>query len=131
MSPVTEFRSREAQAFREGLGRPEVVQERFLLEQVVRPNEACEFGRRHDFAAIRTVEDYRRAVPVARYEAFDAAIERIVQGEQGVLTTAKVKRFFLTSGSTAKAKYIPVTSALVRNKSRAFGIYWSAVFEDH
>ena len=59
-------------------------------------------------------------------------IDRIVHGgEQGILTTAPVKRFFLTSGSTAKSKYIPVTSMFIRNKSRAFGIYWSAVFEQH
>ena len=52
-------------------------------------------------------------------------------GETNVLTSAPVKRYFLTSGSTSKPKHIPVTSSLIRDKSRAFGIYWSLVHAHH
>jgi len=129
---ITEYRSREAQTFLQGLQDPKPVQERLLLDQIVAPNVDCEFGRRHGFAGIRSVEDFRRAIPIANYEALSPMIDRIaLQGEQGVLTTEPVKRFFMTSGSTAKSKYIPVTSSFVRAKSRAFGIYWAAVFEQH
>lgn len=127
-----EFRSREAQQFIAGLSRPEEVQQRFLLQQVIQPNAGSEFGRRAGFDRIESIADYQRAVPIGNYDAFSPMIDRIVHGgEQGLLTTAPVKRFFLTSGSTAKSKYVPVTSAFVSAKSRAFGIYWSAVFEQH
>jgi hypothetical protein len=126
-----EFRSREAQAFLAGLERPDVVQDQVLRSLVVDPNVECEFGRRHGFAKIASIADYRRAVPIRKYDGFAADIERLVAGEQGVLTTEPVKRFFLTSGSTATAKYVPVTNAFVRAKSRAFGVYWAEVFARH
>ncbi|MBC8072103.1 MAG: GH3 auxin-responsive promoter family protein [Deltaproteobacteria bacterium] len=129
MNPA-DFRSREANAFLAGLQQPERVQDE-LLRKLLAANADCEFGRAHGFAGIDDFAAYQRAVPVAKYEAFEPAIERIVAGEQGVLTTEPVKRFFLTSGSMAKSKYIPVTNTLVRAKSRAFGVYWAEVFARH
>ena len=126
------FASREAQSFLASLGDPERVQAEFLREQILRPNLECELGRRHRFDTITTVEDYRRALPISTYDGFAELIERAVQGgEQGLLTSEPIKRFFLTSGSTSRSKYIPVTNRFVRNKSRTFGIYWSLVFASH
>lgn len=125
------FASREAEQFFRGLAEPAAVQRTILLDRIIGPNADCEFGRRHDFASIRSEEDFRRAVPIRRYDGFDPWVDRIVHGEQGVLTSEPVKRFFMTSGSTAKAKYIPVTRSFIQTKSRAFGIYWSRVFDDH
>lgn len=126
------FASREAQTFLASLAEPERVQQRFLEEQILAPNRECEFGRRHGFDKIETLEEYRRAVPIQRYDGFAELIERTVQsGEQGLLTGEPVKRFFLTSGSTSRSKYIPVTNRFVRNKSRTFGVYWSMVFGAH
>lgn len=126
------FASREAQSFLASLEEPERVQAEFLREQVLAPNLECELGRRHAFDKIVTVEDYRRAVPISTYDGFADLIERTVQGgEQGLVTGDPIKRFFLTSGSTSRSKYIPVTNRFVRNKSRTFGIYWSLVFAAH
>ncbi len=78
------------------------------------------------------MEEFRRCTPVAGYGAFSAAIDKMVlAGEQGLLTTEPVRRFFLTSGSSAKSKYIPITRSLLRAKSRAFSIFWSSVYETH
>jgi GH3 auxin-responsive promoter len=125
------FAAREAQLFLEGLKTPEKVAEETLLEKIVRPNAASEIGRLHGFGGIASIEDYRRRVPIRGYEDFRPFIERMVEGEEGVLFTEPIRRFFLTSGSTAKPKYVPVTSSFVRDKSRAFGIYWSLVFDQH
>jgi len=126
-----EFRSREAQNFLAGLARPDAVQDELLLRTIIGGNVESEFGREHGFASIASFADYQRAVPIRKYEGFESRIDRIVAGEQNVLTTEPVKRFFLTSGSTAKSKYIPVTNTFVRSKSRAFGVYWSEVFARH
>jgi hypothetical protein len=126
------FASREADAFLSSLAEPEAVQQQLLLSAMVAPNADCEFGRRHAFAKIRTVADYQAAVPIANYDDFAGAIDRMVhRSEQGLLTAEPVKRFFLTSGSTQRSKYIPVTRSFIRAKSRTFGIYWSLVFRDH
>ena len=126
------FASREAQTFLASLAEPERVQQRFLEEQIIAPNLDCEVGRRFGFAGIKTLADYRRAVPIQRYDDFAELVERTVQhGEQGLLTGEPIKRFFLTSGSTSRSKYIPATNRFLRNKSRTFGIYWSLVFASH
>jgi hypothetical protein len=126
------FASQQAQDFLAALADPEATQRQILLDRIVRPNESSEFGQAHDFARIRSLEDFRAAVPIRKYEGFEPWIDRIVAtGEQGLLTTEPVKRFFLTSGSSNKKKLIPVTPSFVRTKSRAFGIYWSLVFADH
>ena len=126
------FASQKAEAFLAALADPHAAQEEILLRRIVGPNVESEFGREHGFARIRSLAEWKSAVPVRKYDAFEPWIDRIVQrGEQGILTTEPVKRFFLTSGSTNRKKYIPVTSSFVRTKSRAFGIYWSLVFRDH
>lgn len=125
------FAAREAETFLDGLGRPEEVQTRTLLDTIVRPNEGSHFGRTHGFDQVRSIDEYRSAVPIQGYEGFRPLVDRIVAGEEGVLTTEPVRRFFMTSGSTAKPKYIPVTSSFVKHKSRAFGIYWSLALEQH
>ncbi len=126
------FASREAQLFLEGLEDPEATQETVLLEKTLAPNVDCEFGRAHGFDKIRSVAEYQRAVPIQTYDGFASAIKRIVNdGQQGILTKDRVKRFFMTSGSTSEPKYIPVTSRFIQTKSRAFGIYWAQVFGDH
>lgn len=126
------FADQEAQAFLDALDAPETVNADTLLRTIVAPNVGAEFGRAHGFDAIRTVDDYRRAVPIHSYEDLRARIDRVVErGEQGVLTTEPVKRFFATSGSTAKPKFIPVTNAFAREKSRAFGVYWSLALAQH
>lgn len=125
------FASHKAETFFAGLAQPETVQRQVLLERITKPNVESVFGREHGFSSIASVADYRAAVPVRSYEGLRPWVDRIVGGEQGVLTTERVKRFFLTSGSTSKSKYIPVTRSFIQTKSQAFGIYWSKVFADH
>jgi hypothetical protein len=125
------FAEREAESFLAGLDRPEAVSEQTLLETIIRPNEDSQFGTAHEFSGLKTIRDYQRAVPIRTHEEFRPQIDRIAAGEQGVLTTEPVRRFFLTSGSTSKPKLVPVTSSFLRQKSRAFGIYWSLALEQH
>jgi hypothetical protein len=123
--------ARDLETFLGGLARPETLQESTLLERVLAPNADCEYGRRHGFHAIRTVRDYQKAVPIVRYADIATDIERAVSGESGVLVTEPVRRVFLTSGSSAKPKTIPVTSSFIGDKSRAFGLYWAFLFDQH
>lgn len=105
------------------------AQTEVLLARVVAPNQSCEFGRKHRFGSIRSISDFRRAVPVRGYEDFRGDVERMAQGEIGVLTSEPVRRFFITSGSMAAPKYIPVTPSFVRAKSSAFHIFWKLVHD--
>jgi len=131
MSSPALFAARETDQFRAMLEHPGAAQAGRLLEHVIAPNLSCEFGRRHGFASIRTISDYQHAVPVHRYDDFRADIGRMLHGESGVLVSEPVRHFFITSGSTAAPKYIPVTGSFIRDKSRAFGVYWNLVHERH
>ena len=119
----------EIKSFLDGLKEPRVVQQECLMRKVVQPNTECEFGRAHNFGSIRTPAEYQRAVPRVDYEDVRSFVDRMTCGEQGVLVTEPVRRFFLTSGSTAEPKYIPVTGSFIRDKVRAFSIYWGLIFQ--
>src|SRR6266576_1540346 len=110
---------------------PQQVQREVLIRRIVQPNQNCEYGRKHRFAGVGTVADFQERVRLCRYEDMRPDIERMVQGEPGVLVSEPVRRFFLTSGSTAVPKYIPITSNFVRDKWRAFQTYWGMVRQDH
>ncbi|MCC6457031.1 MAG: GH3 auxin-responsive promoter family protein [Caldilineaceae bacterium] len=84
------------------------------LRQILTANQQSEFGRKHGFAQISSVREFQARVPLADYEDFAPAIARMAAGESGVLTTAPVKLFEPSSGSTAAAKLIPYTAALQR-----------------
>ena len=122
---------RDIDALLGSLAHPDELQEDCLLNRVIRPNERCEYGKRHGFSAIRTIHDYQRSVPIVTYADLEPQIARIASGEPQVLTAEPVRRFFETSGSTGAAKKIPVTSSLIADKARAFGVYWGLLFQSH
>jgi len=81
-----------------------------VLRAILDRNAGCEYGRRHNFAAIRGVEDYRTRVPIVGYEEIRDDIERMADGAGSVLTQAPVIAFELTGGSGG-AKLVPYTAA--------------------
>jgi hypothetical protein len=113
------------------LDRPDLQQQECLLERVLLPNRDCDYGSRHGFCSIRSPQDYQKAVPICSYEDLRKYVERMLHGETDVLVSAPVRRFFRTSGTTAAPKYVPVTDSLIRDKWRAFQMYWNSAFEAH
>ncbi len=67
------------------------------------------FGKDHDFANIKTYQDYVSRVPVRDYEGLKDYVERIRQGENDVLWKGRPLYFAKTSGTTSGAKYIPIS----------------------
>jgi GH3 auxin-responsive promoter len=86
----------------------EAVQEKFLLT-LLKAHQKTALGQEYGLASIKTVEEFRRRVPILPYSSYEPYIERIVQGEANVLTPDPVVYLNLTSGSTGKQKLIPVT----------------------
>lgn len=79
------------------------------LREIVDRNADTDYGRKHGFASIRTLEDYRKAVPVIEYEDIRPYVDRMARGESGVLTAEDPVMFAQTSGTTGNPKLIPVT----------------------
>ncbi len=94
------------------------MQER-VLRRVLARNAATAFGRAHGFAALRSVADFQRAVPVGDYEAHRPWIERAAAGEPAVLTADPVRLFERSSGTASASKLIPYTAGLQEAFNRA------------
>ncbi|MGH8129382.1 MAG: GH3 family domain-containing protein [Steroidobacteraceae bacterium] len=85
--------------------------QRALLSRIVRANRDTTFGREHAFGRITDHASFARQVPVRDFEGLrpyvDAAIER---GERA-LTIEQPVHYVRTSGTTGKAKDIPLTQS--------------------
>ncbi|WP_225726923.1 MULTISPECIES: GH3 auxin-responsive promoter family protein [unclassified Nocardia] len=85
-----------------------------VLADLLAWNADTEYGRLFEFGRIRTLADFRRAVPVQDYAAYEPWIERMAGGEHNVLTAEDPAVFFTSSGTTGSRKKIPVTPRFVR-----------------
>ncbi|WP_019505914.1 GH3 auxin-responsive promoter family protein [Pleurocapsa sp. PCC 7319] len=88
------------------------------------------FGKDHKLSSCRNINDFRRAVPIRQYTDFEHYINQIIDGYNGVLTESAPLAFYQTSGTSGKAKYIPVTRHW-REKYRGPALYaqWGLYFE--
>lgn len=85
-----------------------------LLFSILRKGKNSAFGKDHHFDQIKTIEDYRRLVPISTYADYKDYVARIVDDEeQNVLTTMKTIGFAQSSGSSGTTKVLPVTQPQV------------------
>ncbi|MBI1881740.1 MAG: GH3 auxin-responsive promoter family protein, partial [Chloroflexi bacterium] len=99
-----------------------------LLLRLLRRNAHTDFGRRFDFASIRSVAEYQQRVPLSTYDDYRQAIEAIGAGRPQVLTQEPVLLLEPTSGSTAATKHIPYTAALKAEFQRAIAPWMVNLF---
>lgn len=85
-----------------------------VLKKILRQNKNTEYGKLHNFADIRTIDEFRKNVPISGYEDFAPYIERVKNGENNLLTASKILGYSRTSGSSGVPKYIPATSASLK-----------------
>ncbi|MDP6942906.1 MAG: GH3 auxin-responsive promoter family protein, partial [Myxococcota bacterium] len=74
------------------------------LDRLLRRRRETVFGREHHFSRIDSPEAYRRQVPMRDYEGFRPYIDRMLAGEQRVLTHEEPFMFTTTSGTTDRPK---------------------------
>ena len=84
---------------------PEATQQQFLL-QLLNDFQNTETGQRYQFEQIRTLDQFRQKVPVSIYKDYEADTERMLHGEQGILTPEPPLAFCFTSGTTSRQKMI-------------------------
>jgi len=77
------------------------------LRSILDRSAQTDYGRRYQFPEIADAADYRRRVPVVRYDDLQPYVTRALAGEPDVLTRGVASYFSVTSGSTAGPKFIP------------------------
>lgn len=69
------------------------------------------WGKKFDFASIKSYEDFKNRLPIQTYEQASMAIERLRKGEKDLVWPGEIKWFAKSSGTTnTKSKFIPVST---------------------
>ena len=123
---------RQARRFLAQLETPRTVQQR-VLRELVALNAESRFGRQHRLSGIRTAEDLRQRIPVAGYEFYQPWIEEAKQGRPDAILGPRNKllMFAMSSGTTAEAKFVPVTRRFLADYRRSWKIWSIRAFGDH
>ncbi|MHB8259862.1 MAG: GH3 auxin-responsive promoter family protein [Bacteroidia bacterium] len=87
---------------------PHEVQDEWQ-HKLIKAGKDTEFGKKHDFEAINTYQNFKEQVPLQDYETLKPYIERIRRGEQNILWNTEIKWFAKSSGTTDKSKFLPVS----------------------
>ncbi|MBE7383037.1 MAG: GH3 auxin-responsive promoter family protein [Leptolyngbya sp. SIO1E4] len=94
------------------------AQEQFL-KKLLRAHASTALGQQFRLQDIRTLEDFRRRVPISPYEFYEPYLDRVAQGESCVLNPDPVTYLNLTSGSTGRKKRVPVTQRFQHTRQQA------------
>ncbi|AQR62670.1 hypothetical protein BZG35_14200 [Brevundimonas sp. LM2] len=89
------------------------------LRRILAAHRDTGFGRAHDYGALRTFDDFRRAVPIRDYEGLRPWIERQIATGEPALTAETPLMYARTSGTTGLPKLIPVTPDALDRLRRA------------
>ncbi len=101
------------------------------LGRILTQQRNTAFARRHSLHPDMSPEEFRRAVPVAGYSAHRPDITRMMAGEPDILSAGRPDAFERSSGSTAAAKYIPLTPALRAEFSEAVRAWIGDLLQRH
>ena len=80
-----------------------------VFDDLIQKARKTQFGKDHNFDAVRSYNDFTKQVPIRDYEGLRNYVDRVVQGEENILWPGKPMYFAKTSGTTSGAKYIPLT----------------------
>jgi hypothetical protein len=103
--------SRTSRQLREACADPRAAQTD-RLRHILSLNADTELGRRHGFAGVTTLQEWRRR-PLCDWDDVAPVVDRMVAGERGLLVAEDPIYYATTSGTTGRRKLIPVTSDFV------------------
>lgn len=118
--------------FRAQLDRAAAQQEEWLLHRI-RLCRETRFGRDHGFDGIQSLADFRRRVPISRYDHFAPYIQAVAAGETNALIPdcEELAQFTITTGSGGTPKLNPVSKTWMRQYRLAWDLWGLKFFTDH
>ena len=87
---------------------PEITQGK-LLSDILKCNQKTQYGEEHAFSRISDAGTFSRAVPICSFSDLAQYVEKMKNAEKNILTADQPFMFNLTSGTTDKPKYVPIT----------------------
>ncbi|MCU0385131.1 MAG: GH3 auxin-responsive promoter family protein [Flavihumibacter sp.] len=86
-----------------------------IFRELLKTGAGTQFGKDHHLGEVKTMEEFRQAVPIRDYEQLKPYIELIKEGKHNILWKGKPIYFAKTSGTTSGVKYIPITKDSIPN----------------
>ncbi len=85
------------------------------FKDLVKAGAKTLWGKEHQYSSIKSIEDFRKQVPLSTYENLQPYINRMMKGEKDVLWPGRVQWFSKSSGTTGgRSKFIPVPEVNLR-----------------
>ncbi|MFT5684908.1 MAG: hypothetical protein ACI8RZ_005853 [Myxococcota bacterium] len=109
---------------------PRAAQER-RLQAILAQSKGTRFAKVNGLESVRTLADFRAAVPVRTYGELADWFDAVSAGERRVLTSDRVTQLLETSGTTGRPKHLPVTAPWAKVVSEAQQLWVMAMVRDH
>lgn len=99
----------QLQPWHEAIANPANAQQT-VLHRLLKDYAKTKYGAEHGASRIDSIEDYRKAFPIATYDDFKPHIDRVMAGETDLLLAEQPIGWAITRGTTAgESKFIPMT----------------------
>jgi hypothetical protein len=123
---------RKLQRFEALLQNAHARQRRRLFEKLRRCADT-RFGRTHGFAQIKSLDDFRRQLPISQYDYFAPYIDDVARGHLDAMFPAheEVLMFGTTTGTTGRPKLNPVTRTWLKEYRRSWEIWGVKSIVEH
>jgi len=104
-----------------------------VLRDLLRLNGPSDFGREHGLDRATSAEEFRRCIGVSDYEHYRPWIEQLKVGNQAAMLGPDnpLLMFTLSSGTTADAKFIPVSRRFMDDYRRGWKTWAIFAYDDH
>jgi hypothetical protein len=106
------------------------AQERVLTE-VLWAASGTSFAAQHSLSQVRTLEDFKRRVPIMSAEEHQAHVAAIIQGDRRRLFHEDVLAWASTSGTSGRTKLYPITKSYRRQYLRTVQSFLFLLARDH
>jgi hypothetical protein len=96
-----------------------------VLRQLLTLNESSDFSRERGLVSTLTASEFRSRMPVSRFADYEPYIERLKIGQQQAMLgpNNRLLMFALTSGTTSRSKFIPITQRFLNDYRRGWQIW--------
>lgn len=121
--------NRQVTAFEHSLVHPEMAQKK-VLSSILRGVRGTASAEHHGLNNIRTLMEYRSAIPIQSYEDIKPLIDRILNGESRILSNEKIQGFVETSGTQSVPKLIPISKSWATQVRQAQLLWMLGVLRD-
>jgi len=102
-----------------------------LLKDILDENKDTEFGKKHQFSDIKTVEEFQKNIPINNYDSLEAYVTRQTNGECNVLIKDDPVSYATTSGTTGTPKYIPITKrAQIESHQNVSRVWLHSIYKE-